>query len=52
MEIKHLGHDLNDPNPSEEDMAEEIPVEEFENDTQDFLEEFMKKFPDEDFENE
>ena len=28
-------------------MAEEIPIEEFENDTQDFLEEFMKEFTDE-----
>ena len=48
MEIKHLVHNPNDPIPSEEDMAEEIPIEEFENDTQDFLEEFMRRFPDED----
>lgn len=30
-----------------EDMAEEIPIEEFDNDRQDFLKEFMKEFPDE-----
>lgn len=31
-----------------ETMAEEIPIEEFENDTQDVLEEYRKMFPEDD----
>jgi HPt (histidine-containing phosphotransfer) domain-containing protein len=38
---------------TEQDMAEEIPIEEFENDTQDYyLKELMEKFPEEDKEIE
>ena len=33
---------------TEYDMAEEIPIEEFNKDTQDFLEELMEKFPEDD----
>lgn len=32
---------------SSEETVEELPIEEFENDTQDYLKEYLEKFPDE-----
>lgn len=36
----------------DDDRVEEIPIEEFENDTQNVLEEYRKKFPEDDYDEE
>lgn len=36
------------PKKQNKDQVEELPIEEFENDTQNIREEFLKKFPHED----